>query len=300
MDLSGILQGLRGRSADKEKKGGELSSVLSTLVLAAAIALCVFVLVQVRVYGYVTICGRSLFRVVTGSMEPTIPTGALLVAERTDIDEIETGDIICFRSRDAGTRGWIITHRVIHILRDEDTGEPLLETKGDANSVADAAYASAGNLVGRVVWYSKPGNALAGAVAFLTSATGFMAVVLFPCLLIAGMLLSRSVRNIRQELEILERVEAQGKAQKDKTAAQAAAYGLTPEEYAQMRKEIMRELLAQRDEIMAMVRQELARERQQGEHHEDHTVGPVAQGPGSSGKTEDRMEGGNTSGQGKA
>ena len=45
------------------------------------VALLVVLLIMVRVNGYVSLFGKSLFRVVSGSMEPTIMTGALLLAD---------------------------------------------------------------------------------------------------------------------------------------------------------------------------------------------------------------------------
>ena len=48
-------------------------SLLVTLMLILAVLLCLYVVVQVMSNGYVNIGGYMMFRVVTGSMEPTIP-----------------------------------------------------------------------------------------------------------------------------------------------------------------------------------------------------------------------------------
>ena len=53
--------------------------VISSLILVAAVFLCLCASVQVVTKGYVSIGGYSMFRVVTGSMEPTIHTGAILI-----------------------------------------------------------------------------------------------------------------------------------------------------------------------------------------------------------------------------
>ena len=53
----------------------------STVCLILAMALCVVVVSQVLSQGYVSIGGYSMFRVVTPSMEPTLPVGALLLSE---------------------------------------------------------------------------------------------------------------------------------------------------------------------------------------------------------------------------
>ena len=76
-------------------------SALVTVLLILVVLLCVYVAVQVFSNGYVNFGGYTMFRVVTGSMEPTIPTGALLVAQQTDIADVQVNDIICFMTQDA-------------------------------------------------------------------------------------------------------------------------------------------------------------------------------------------------------
>ena len=66
--------------------------------------------------GYVQFFGNSLFRVVTGSMEPTISTGALMITREVDINTIALNDIVCFRTQEAAIWGKIVTHRVVEIL----------------------------------------------------------------------------------------------------------------------------------------------------------------------------------------
>lgn len=251
------------------------ASVASTLILAAAIVLCVFVAVQVQTVGYVSIGGKSLFRVVTGSMEPTISTGALLVSRQTEINSIRVGDIICYRSENTATKGWVITHRVVGVIRED--GETYLETKGDANTAVDSSYVTRENLIGRVSWYSKEGSSAAKAVSALSSRMGFMSLILFPCLLIAGIIMSRSVSSIRREIDNLKQEERKAEAQKETDPdPRLAAWGITPEEYAQMRERILRELMAERETMLQMLRLQLSKELQQGETHENREIHAAA------------------------
>ena len=71
--------------------------------------------IQVVSKGFVTVGGYSTFRVVTGSMEPTISTGALLICKNTPIEKIEEGEIICYRSEAEEIYGSIVTHRVVAV-----------------------------------------------------------------------------------------------------------------------------------------------------------------------------------------
>ena len=68
--------------------------------------------------------------VVSGSMEPNISTGSLVIVKKTKPAQLKIGDIISFFANDQ-----VITHRVIFI---ENSGEII--TKGDANNYEDALY----------------------------------------------------------------------------------------------------------------------------------------------------------------
>ena len=111
-------------------------------------------------------------------MEPTIAPGSLLISQEVPIDQIQVGDIVCFRSREANMLGKSITHRVISVF--ENGGQICLETRGDANPVADVLPVLQSNLIGKVVVYTGQNNALADIISFLTSGPGFMICVIFP------------------------------------------------------------------------------------------------------------------------
>ena len=90
-------------------------SMLVTVLLILAVALCFYSAVQVLSNGYVNLGGFMLFRVVTGSMEPTIPVGGLLLARQVEIESIQLNDIICYQTQVSEIRGKIVTHRVVGI-----------------------------------------------------------------------------------------------------------------------------------------------------------------------------------------
>lgn len=219
----------KGKVIEIHKKIG---SALSTLALVISVILCLTVVYQVSNNGYVQIGGFSLFRVVTGSMEPEIPVGSLLVCQQTPIEEIQEGDIICFRSLNPQILDETITHRVIDITA-SGTGDIMLETKGDANLSADSEFVTASNLIGRVNYYSKDSNIMASFVNILTDKIGFLILILFPTLLIAGFILQACVNNMRREIERA--------LEEKKRAEQEELY--TPEEYAAMLDRLKNELV---------------------------------------------------------
>lgn len=213
------------------------TGALTTAILVAASILCVYVVVQVLTQGYVNFFGYSIFRVVTGSMEPTIAPGALLISQEVPIEQIQVGDIICFRSREAGMLGKSITHRVISIF--ENGGQLCLETRGDANPVADALPVLQSNLIGKVLIYTGQNNIFADIASFLTSGPGFMICVVLPCLWICGLMLQECVGNIRQELSDAMDEIIESDSQPEETA------GLTQADYDRIYREVQQELLAE-------------------------------------------------------
>ena len=75
----------------------------------------------------------QLLTVVSGSMQPALPLGSLVVVVPRDAAAVRTGDVITFNPPGDDTR--TVTHRVIDV---EGTGDDVrVHTQGDANPVAD-------------------------------------------------------------------------------------------------------------------------------------------------------------------
>lgn len=230
----------------EDGKSGRLHrqmSLLVTVLLVLAVALCLYTAVQVLSHGYVNLGGFMMFRVVTGSMEPTIPVGALLVTQQVDIEGIRIDDIVCFRTQVSEIWGKIVTHRVVDIFQ-SDTGVLLLETKGDANLVADGYFVDRTNFVGKVIWHTGDGSVLANILSLFTSKIGFLGCIVLPSLLLSAMILKDSVGSIRQELQMV--LEMEQMKQKQASWEDDPLCGMTQEEYNEMyeriRAEIMEEL----------------------------------------------------------
>ncbi len=79
--------------------------------------------------------GYSIYRVVSGSMEPEIHVGDILLSRNADASEVSVGDVIAF---DGGNQypGLLVTHKVIKAPYD-DNGKIMLQTKGVANNYED-------------------------------------------------------------------------------------------------------------------------------------------------------------------
>jgi signal peptidase len=68
--------------------------------------------------------------VLSGSMEPSIATGGLVLTRQVDPSSIAVGDVVTYRSGDD-----LVTHRVVEDAVDGD--HTMLRTRGDATESAD-------------------------------------------------------------------------------------------------------------------------------------------------------------------
>lgn len=127
----------------KEKKkrknpGAVFCRFLGTVLLVAMILICL-PLTAPKLFGY------NIYTVVSGSMEPAIPTGSLVYIHEMAPEDVEVDDVIAFYgSADSAS---IITHRVVEnrVLMGE------FVTKGDANETEDMNPVPYSNFIGKVV-----------------------------------------------------------------------------------------------------------------------------------------------------
>ena len=113
------------------------------ILLIVLIGLVLATLVIAHVIPVVT--GGATFVVGGGSMEPTIPVGAAIVALPVSAEELVVGDIVSLR---AGEQRAIFTHRITRVVYRD--GHPWLETMGDANEDPDPSLVPATSVIGRV------------------------------------------------------------------------------------------------------------------------------------------------------
>lgn len=90
------------------------------------------------------IAGYESMAVISGSMEPKIPIGALVLVDSQGAKDVKIGDSISYKlSADT-----VVTHRVVEI--NEATQEII--TKGDANNTNDGKPVRFENVMGKVVF----------------------------------------------------------------------------------------------------------------------------------------------------
>ena len=117
-------------------------NVVTTLLVAAVVLLAI-ALVGVRLFGL------QVYTVLSGSMEPAYPVGALLYDKKVDPAQLSPGDVITFML-DEDT---IVTHRIVEVVPDEEDHSVIrFRTKGDANAAEDGSLVHYKNVLGTPVF----------------------------------------------------------------------------------------------------------------------------------------------------
>lgn len=155
-------------------------------------ALWVIPILLVGLSAYIMICnmqgraavvfGRSIVKVVSGSMEPSIHDGDYIIIKKTDSSLLKEGDIICFYSTDDEIYGKMNTHRIVRRLDDGS-----FVTKGDTSFSEDGKAVTADKIVGKYVgkvrflrWlnsFASVKKLILAAVVVIMSATSVFEVV---------------------------------------------------------------------------------------------------------------------------
>jgi len=151
----------------------------------AGFVLVVLVTMPFVVYAVPGLVGASQsYVVLSGSMEPTIGTGDVILVEDASASEVSEGDVITYR-READTRP--TTHRVVGVV--EADGERAFRTKGDANGAPDQELVRPDDVEGRVP--TVGGTLLAipyvgYVVTFAGTRAGFLLLFGVPAVVLAG------------------------------------------------------------------------------------------------------------------
>ena len=129
----------------------KLMNVVSVLIIVISIG-ALLTVVLTKPGQAPNFFGYSLFRVMTGSMEPTIHTNSLIVVKRTPAEELSEGDVITFYSQDPSLNGEPNTHRIVRF--EEQQGKRLIYTRGDANNIDDRYPTQDEDVIGKVIYTS--------------------------------------------------------------------------------------------------------------------------------------------------
>lgn len=110
--------------------------ITGNVIFALLVIILIFSLVWIQIAKEKDqtplIFGYGLCYVETGSMEPTLPVGSIILVKSVkDTESLEVGDIVTFYD----INGRRVTHRVKEVV--QQNGEIVYITKGDNNNVED-------------------------------------------------------------------------------------------------------------------------------------------------------------------
>lgn len=154
-------------------RGGKVRiwKIVSTVLIAAFVLFAALLLIG-------RLLGGGFYTVLSGSMEPEYPVGSLIYVKPVDYRELKVGDPITYLIAEDMS----VTHRIVEINSDANEPDTLwFTTKGDANSVNDAAPVHYKNIVGKPI-FKLP--YIGYGVSWVKTPVGMAAVVIFIIILI--------------------------------------------------------------------------------------------------------------------
>jgi len=141
------------------------------------LALSLTLLASLLTVTATSLLGYSSYVIYSGSMEPAVKVGSLLLSRPVNVDDLRVGDVITYRSPGNHTT---LTHRIVD-MRQQD-GEWVFQTKGDASLGPDPQEVILRGQVSRMV-FDIP--YLGYVVDFARSTPGIVLLLLVPA---AGLL----------------------------------------------------------------------------------------------------------------
>lgn len=153
-----------------------IKEIISVLIAAALLTPAIIYAIPFIVDGYYSSV------IMSGSMEPAIPVGSIVVTQKIDVDNVKAGDIIVFQRSDSKT-----LHRVIDKIVENDSY--YFKTKGDANEDPDPWIVQPEQVNGALLLTIPYYGYL---IYFAGTPIGFVLMVIIPAIL----LIANEIRKI--------------------------------------------------------------------------------------------------------
>ena len=119
-------------------------------------------------------------KVLSGSMEPKLKVGDLIIAKKIDPSNIKEGDVVTYKMNNTVN----VTHRVVEVLNNNNNIS--FKTKGDANNIEDSDLVLGEDLVGKLTLRIPRFGYF---IDWLTTPLGFGVLFILPVII----LLSREI-----------------------------------------------------------------------------------------------------------
>lgn len=216
-----------------QKTWKKVLRVIFTVLVIVVLAFCVIVVVQVKSAKKPFIFGYATFYVLTGSMEPVIHVGDVIIDEKVDsIDDLEVGDIITYYGKEGEFAGKTVTHKIQRI-----EGNKIVTRGVSTMSIKDDPAITFDDVVGR---YVKTSSFLTTVYLVFTSKYGFLLIVFIPLII----LLVIQIVNFRRAC----RMDDDGKLPEEKTEEEIKAKAVKEKE-DEIKRKAIEEYLASKKRI---------------------------------------------------
>ncbi len=186
-----------------KRKINIIVNIVFYLIIGVSVLISFTVLIGKFSNDVPSILGNKLFTVVSGSMEPTIRVGSLVIVREVDVDKLSVLDVITFNHIDSHK---VVTHRIVKI--NKINGELQFTTRGDANDTDDYETVIDQNIIGKVA-FSIP--FLGSIFMFANSKTGIFLLLIIP----GGLLIIYESKKI-YDYVILNKREKEAEKQEEK------------------------------------------------------------------------------------
>lgn len=207
-----------GTSQNEKAKGHKLWTALVVLVCVLLIPLLIVNLTIIvksisdpqQVPGFM---GYKPLIVLSGSMEPTILPGDIVVVREVPADTLQKGDIVSYMSGKS-----VITHRIMEISQAD--GKRNFYTKGDNNNVDDGVPVTDDMLQGKYLFRIPR---IGHAAIFMQTPTGMLLFIAVPLILFILYDVFRRRNYDKREEKATRELEAELEAMKKKLAEAEAS-----------------------------------------------------------------------------
>lgn len=136
--------------------------------------------------------GIKTYVIISGSMEPNLQIGDIVIVKKVAQNELKQGDIISYRQGQS-----VITHRIAEVIDKE--GEVKYKTKGDNNNAEDSGIISYEMIEGKVVKHISQ----IGKIAIILQKKGtiiFIILILYIYILYSSSIKKkRALRKLKRE-----------------------------------------------------------------------------------------------------
>ena len=220
-------------SKKKHSKWRKTLSTILTIIVVLVIVFSVLLFVQTKMAKKPFLFGYATYIVISGSMEPTIHVGEVIIVEKVDsIKDLKEGDVVTYAGKEGEFAGKTVTHRIRRIEGDK------IVTRGDSTmNIKDDPAITFNDVIGR---YVKTSGFLSSIYSAFSNKYGFLLIVIIPLLI----LLFVQVVNFRRACKM----DDDGKMPDEKSAEQEKEKAVKEKE-AEIKRKAIEEYIASKKRV---------------------------------------------------